>query len=121
MIKLNPPTPTEKRLPDVLQKEFTLKDEMPARQRPIRHYLLLPVQVWGIAEWHLEVVKPFVRKHRPKVGFSLKEAVLAEKVTVIGNEDVFPETVLDQLRSSGCFVERIQGDGTTIATVLAER
>jgi hypothetical protein len=111
----------EKALPELLKAEFYQKDEQPARQRPIRHYLLLPLQEWGVADWHLEVVKPYIRKHRPTVGFSLKEAVLAEKVTVIGNEESFPEKVLNHLRSAGCFVERIQGDGTTIATLLAER
>ncbi|NMC52793.1 MAG: hypothetical protein GYA48_04070 [Chloroflexi bacterium] len=107
--------------PAWMRQEFYDKGEKPIQRRPIQHYLLLPVQEWGIAEWHLEVIKPFVRKHKTTIGFSLKEAVLASKVTVIGSEDVFPEKVLNQLRSTGCQVERIQGDGTTIATILAER
>lgn len=114
------PTPS-KAAPAWMQQEFYIKEEKPSQPRPIQHYLLLPVQEWGIAEWHLEVIKPFVRKHKATIGFSLKEAVLASKVTVIGDEDVFPEKVINQLRSTGCQVERIQGDGTTIATILAER
>ncbi|MCE1254880.1 MAG: hypothetical protein LWX83_15200 [Anaerolineae bacterium] len=90
-------------------------------QRPIQHYLLLPTYEWGVADWHLEVIQPFIKKYRPTVGFSVKEAALAKRVTVIGNTQTFPESLLDQLRQLGCLVERISGDGTSVATQLAER
>jgi hypothetical protein len=90
-------------------------------QRPIQHYLLLPTYEWGVADWHLEVIRPFIKKYRPTVGFSVKEAALAKRVTVIGNTQTFPELLLDQLRQVGCLVERISGDGTSVATQLAER
>ncbi len=89
--------------------------------RPIRHYLLLPSYEWGVADWHLEVIRPFVKKYRPTIGFSLKEASLAERVTVVGSQQTFPDEDLQQLRDLGCEVERINGDGTSIATQLAER
>lgn len=88
---------------------------------PIAHYLLLPAYEWGVAEWHLDVIKPFVRKYQPTTGFSIAEAALAAKVTVIGGEQSFSEEALAELRNHGCQVERITGDGTTIATQLAER
>ncbi len=87
----------------------------------IAHYLLLPLYEWGVADWHLEVIKPFVLKHHPTIGFSLEEASLAKQVTVIGGEKNFPEEKLNELRALGIQVERISGDGTTIATQLAER
>jgi hypothetical protein len=87
----------------------------------IEHYLLLPLYEWGVADWHLEVIKPFVLKHHPTIGFSLAEAALAKVVTVIGGEQNFPEAKLNELRTLGCEVERISGDGTTIATQLSER
>lgn len=87
----------------------------------IKHYLLLPAYDWGIDEVHLEAIRPFLRKYRPTVGFSSTEAVLADYVTVIGDETAYPEEVLNRLRQAGCRVERIQGDGTTIASLLAER
>jgi hypothetical protein len=87
----------------------------------LAHYLLLPTYEWGVADWHLDVIRPFVKKYQPTIGFSLKEAALAEQVTVIGNTQAFSEADLDQLRMNGCRVERISGDGTTIATQLAER
>jgi hypothetical protein len=55
------------------------------------------------------------------IGFSLNYAVLAERVTVVGDTDQFPEKALENLRSAGCRVERISGDGTSIATQLAEK
>jgi len=87
----------------------------------IKHYLLLPAYDWGVDEVHLEAIRPFIRKYRPTIGFSADEAVLADCVTVIGDEQVYPEEALNRLRQAGCRVERIQGDGTTIASLLAER
>ncbi len=87
----------------------------------IHHYLLLPKYEWGIADWHLEVIKPFVRKYQPTIGFSLAEAALAAQVTVVGGEGQFSEEALNTLRKAGATVDRISGDGTSIATQLAER
>jgi hypothetical protein len=87
----------------------------------IRHYLLLPTYEWGVADWHLDVIRGFVKKYQPTIGFSLDEANMAARVTVIGNSQVFPDERLEQLRQAGCAVERISGDGTSIATQLNQR
>lgn len=87
----------------------------------IRHYLLLPTYEWGVADWHLDVIRGFVKKYQPTIGFSLEEANMAARVTVIGNTNIFPDESLDQLRQAGCAVERISGDGTSIATQLNQR
>jgi hypothetical protein len=91
------------------------------KHQPIPHYLILPAFEWGIADWHLNAARPFIRKYRPMIGFSLSYAFLAERVTVVGNDEQFPESALDQLRNAGCRVERISGDGTSIATQLADK
>ncbi len=91
------------------------------KKHPIKHYVLLPTYEWGIAEWHLEVIQPFIKKHKATIGFSIEEAKLAAKVTIIGNPQSFPEEKLQDIRSAGSFVERISGDGTSIATQLSER
>jgi hypothetical protein len=88
---------------------------------PINHYLLLPSYEWGVADWHLDVIRPFVKKYKPTIGFSLEEAHLASKVTVIGNKQSFSEEQLESLSASGSQVDRISGDGTSIATSLQER
>ncbi|NQS92469.1 MAG: hypothetical protein HQ574_08680 [Chloroflexi bacterium] len=85
----------------------------------IAHYLLLPSFEWGIADWHLKVTRPFIKRHRPTIGFSLEEAFQAEQVTVVGGEDQFSETDITQLRNQGCLVRRVEGDGTKIASLLA--
>jgi hypothetical protein len=88
---------------------------------PIEHYLLLPSYEWGVADWHLEVTRPFIIKHRPTVGYSITEAELAKKVTVIGGDQDFPPDAIAHLRNIGCVVEQIAGDGTSIASILAQR
>jgi hypothetical protein len=89
--------------------------------RPIQHYLLLPGSEWGVSDWYLEVIRPFVKKHRPTVGFSIDEAYQAARVTVVGNGLSYPPDLIASLQNAGCFVEQINGDGTNIAALLAER
>ncbi len=91
------------------------------QSHPIKHYVLLPTYEWGIADWHLEVIQPFIKKYKATIGFSIEEAKLAAKVTIIGNPQSFPEEKLQDIRAAGSFVERISGDGTSIATQLSER
>lgn len=88
---------------------------------PLKHYLLLPTFEWGIADWHLDVIRPFVKKYLPTIGFSLEDATLARDVTVIGNDDAFSDEQIEKLVLAGCKVRRVIGDGTSIATQLAER
>ena len=85
----------------------------------INHYLLLPHYEWGVEDWHLDVIRPFVKKYQPTVGFSTAEATHAWRVTVVGGPQSFPESILDELRAAGCIVEQISGYGTSIASQLA--
>jgi hypothetical protein len=86
---------------------------------PIDHYLLLPTYEWGVADWHLEAIRPFIKKYHPTIGFSAAEAALARRVTILGGAQFFPESVSDHLVTAGCIVQRVSGDGTNIATELA--
>jgi hypothetical protein len=95
--------------------------ESNAAGHSIRHYLLLPGYEWGVSDWYLEVIRPFVKKYRPTVGFSPEEAERATRVTVVGNEQNYPDDLLDRLQKAGCVIEQIGGDGTNIATELSER
>lgn len=88
----------------------------PAGLRKIQHYVLLPLYGWGVAEWDLNLIEPLLQTAHPTIGFSLAEARLAERVTVVGSEQVFSDEALGLLRQSGCFVERILEDGTVVAT-----
>lgn len=115
---------TPEGLPKPIVEAFTSREEpLPAPKGPgefrFSHYLLLPSFEWGVAEWHLDVTRPFIKRHRPTVGFSLEEALQAEQVTVVGGEEHFSERQLAHLRNQGCLVRRIEGDGTNIASQLA--
>ncbi len=88
-------------------------------QKPIGHYLLLPSFDWGVSDWHLDIIRPFVKKYHPTVGYSPEEATYARRVTVVGDPASFSGELLARLRSAGCMVDVIGGDGTNIATILA--
>jgi len=87
-----------------------------SEEHPISHYVLLPLYAWGIANWDLALIQPLLEESHPTVGFSLAEARLAERVTVVGGEGAISPETLDMLRASGCRVERVLEDGTLVAT-----
>ncbi len=114
-------TNSEKAEPGNLVKENGVEHEeesYAATGEPmlISHYVLLPLYAWGAAEWDMETIRPLLQEGHPTIGFSLAEASMADRVTVVGGSDVFSEQALDTLRKAGCAVERITDDGTLIAT-----
>jgi hypothetical protein len=87
----------------------------------IQHYLLLPVFEWGVEPWYLEIAQDYVAAHRPTCGFSLDEAVLAQRVTIVGNEQGISADAARVLETAGCRVERIAGkDGTETRNLLGK-
>ena len=91
-----------------------------ATHRPIAHYLLIANAGGAISDWQLKVIRYFADKYHPTIGFSPAEAVLANRVTVLGDQEKLPDTILDGLLAAGCAVDDLRGDGTTIATRLKE-
>jgi len=87
-----------------------------SNQHIISHYVLLPLYSWGAANWDLALIQPILEESHPTVGFSLEEARLATRVTVVGGEGAISSEALGMLRASGCHVERLQEDGMLIAT-----
>lgn len=89
--------------------------------RPIYHYLLLPMSEWGDSGWHLMAAMDYVRKFQPACGFSVAEAKAAEHVTIIGSEQGISVEVEYALRAAGCRVERVCGvDGAETQRRLSE-
>jgi len=86
------------------------------KEKSISHYLLLPSYEWGVVDWHLDLIRPFVKQHQPTIGFSLEEASKAARVSVIGGIQAFSQDDLLTLKTAGCIVNRISRDGTSIAT-----
>ena len=90
--------------------------------KPIRiqNYILLPSYEWGVSDWHLDVIKPYVKKYKPTIGFSVKEARSAKEVLVIGVASDFPNQNLSELYAAGCEVTQMRGDAEKIAEALAK-
>jgi len=86
-----------------------------AKQAPIQvekhlqHYVLLPPRPSPQYIQNWDVIGPFVLAVQPVVGFSPREARLAEMVTLFGDEQVIPKQVEEDLRSTGCNVRRFTG------------
>lgn len=97
-----------------LQQELSLEHALHQRF-PIQHYLLLPIYAWGVAEWDIEAIRPFLQQYHPTLGFSLEEARLARRVTIYGDPAGVSPEVLISLIQEGCQVERINQDGTLLA------
>jgi hypothetical protein len=77
--------------------------------KPIYHYLLLPTFEWGVSDWHWTAVLQYVNRFQPTCGFSATEALAADYVTLVGNEQGLSAEVEQTLRAAGCQVERICG------------
>ena len=81
----------------------------------ISHYILLPLYSWGVADWDLDLILPYVQEHHPTIGFSLSAACLASHVTLVGGQNTFSEESVNLLRDAGCSVDRMGEDGIIFA------
>jgi hypothetical protein len=88
-------------------KALGLDQIVAAPAKLLRHYMLLPVFEWGVSDWHWNATLDFVKAHRPVCGFSPDEALHAQRVTIVGNEQGVGPDVEATLRQAGCTVERI--------------
>ncbi|MEW6716335.1 MAG: hypothetical protein AB1345_02355 [Chloroflexota bacterium] len=104
---------------ETLHKARAKKRPSNSTTQPIVHYLLLPANKLGVSPWHLDIIRPFVNKHQPTIGFSVDEAVHASHVTVIGGTKPIPKRTLKRLHAAGCQIDIVEGDGTEIASKLA--
>ena len=91
------------------------------KNKVFNHYLLLPVYSWGVADWDLDSVRPFILERQPTVGFSVDEACLSSKVTIFENKPGVLQPVIQQLIASGCQVDLLTTSGTVIASETIER
>ncbi len=103
------------------QKAFTEKAIKSKRSDPkqclISHYVLLPGREYGISDEEFDQIKPLVNKGKATVGFSVDEAILSNKVTLIANQKDYSEETIQKLQKFGCIIEQISHDGTIIATL----
>jgi hypothetical protein len=86
------------------------------KQCLIKHYVLLPDQEYGISDWDFDQIKPLINKSRVTVGFSIDEAILSKKVTLLSYQNYYSNETIRILKKFGCEIEQLQKDGTSIAT-----
>jgi hypothetical protein len=96
----------------------------PAQRKPIVHYVLLgpPLQPdAGVAETAetrlvLALAMRYLRRTGASSGFSLADATQAAQVIIVG--DRVPQEAEQTLRTAGCEVQRLSGDGYAIAAAF---
>jgi hypothetical protein len=94
--------------------------EPEAEEHPIDHYLLLPLYEFGVADWHLNISVPS-SKNIAHSGFLPHRSAMASRVTLSAMPRLSPKKYSTNYARPGSYVERISGDGTSIASLLAER
>lgn len=77
--------------------------------KPIYHYMLFWHHGHSWAEKDWASAQNYIAAFQPSVGFSSKDAALAEYVTIVGGPLGVPKQVEDWLISQGCKVDRIAG------------
>ena len=90
-------------------------------RKTITNYFLLPQNDPGLVAFFLDALNPFMSQYKPTFGVSYDEASKAQRVILVGGEQSFSGSLQNKLQSAGCNVYQISGDGTEIATILAER
>lgn len=105
--------------PDSIPKRIPVSEQ--SVSHTIAHYILLPLYAWGMAQWDLARIAPLLEQSHPTVGFSLEEASLAARVTVVGGSGAFSSQALEFLRKAGCIVEYLDDQAGTLVATNAER
>lgn len=77
-----------------------------SEEKPLKHYVLLPQRQYEHYEQSWKTIGPYALDTQPVVGFSPQEALLADQVTLLGDEAVISKEIEDQLGASGCIVKR---------------
>lgn len=86
------------------------------KQCLIKHYILLPDQEHGISDWDFDQIKPLINKFKITMGFSIDEAILAQKVMLLSDQNYYSNETIRVLKKFGCEIEQLQKNGTRIAT-----
>jgi hypothetical protein len=96
------------------------KSSKSRKEKPISHYVLLPMTSRRNATQDWMNLAPFALSLRPVVGFSPSEARLAEQVSIIADEMSIPPTIDDMLIEAGCEVRRFEGTQEELLLAASE-
>ncbi len=81
---------------------------------PIQHYLLLPKSPQALPTEVWPRIQSLALAAQAVLGFSPEQARIARQVTLLGDEQLIPMEVEQELRSAGCQVRRLR-EGFTFA------
>ncbi len=99
----------------------TIASPPPAPPRPpLRHYLYFgPL---NRAKWHrLVLARNYIARYKLAFGFSLQDALHAQRVTIVGDTSQVSLEDEAQLKRAGIRVERWLGDLSALEIILRER
>jgi hypothetical protein len=77
-------------------------------RKSLAHYVLLPDRMEPTEVLAQEELVKLLKEKQPAFGFSPLEARLAQEVTIAGGEDLIPPSIENELRKTGCMVNRIR-------------
>ena len=97
---------------NVIANQATVFDYPPATPAPakkvLKHYLLFGPGTHPGTMTNLILALDYIVHFAPTVGFSIDEAMNAERVTIVGNASAVSTQEEQRLRDSGCIVARLQ-------------
>jgi hypothetical protein len=91
----------------------------PAR-KSLSHYVLFgadPANQWS----SLILTRNYLTHFNVTFGFSVSDALAAERVTILGDQTMVDTDTEMALKRAGCRVERLLGDAYVIETILSDR
>jgi hypothetical protein len=94
-----------------LTKSIQIDEAVIFKEKMIPHYLLLPQYAWGAADWDIEAIRPLIRRYYPTIGFSVTEALNANRVTLVGKPVQNNREVIQRLTAAGCLVDALDENG----------
>ncbi len=89
--------------------------------KPIAHYVMLPARSGRDIAQDWSNLAPFALAVKPVIGFSVQEAMLARRVSLIGDEESIPNSIEVILREADCEVHRFNdSNGEALLRAVAD-
>jgi hypothetical protein len=95
--------------------------QAPPTDRPFAHYVLFGAADQPATQVHLLLAQDFLLAFAPAFGFSVDEAALAARVTLVGDTAAISDDAATRLAAAGAQVQRIAGTIDEMAAALAQR
>jgi len=101
--------------------DLQLTGEREAHAKPLGEYLLFGAPEAPGTHTSILLALDYLLALQPTFGFHIEEAVAADRVLIIGDDEAVSPDTERRLLEAGCQVERVGGDSYTVQRLLAER